>query len=348
MNENYFIYALDSDGEICSAASSGKEKDYFCPACGESVILRKGKIKIHHFAHRANVEGVCSPETVIHKIAKLLIKQVVQNWINKEAESPEIIRHCSGCHKEIIQRLPGKVTGVELERGLKNGRIADIVLLSGNNIVSAIEIRVTHKVNIVESEDYEIKSNEKNEIIITKAVKVDNYGIPFIELEGKEVIENSVVWKPLVDKYKLVVCQKCKEGFIKFFDVASRIAKRDGILLPKDFYIYGLTTCWKCKREILVFDWEHQESWSKKKPEFEPMPKSIKFRYSNMIDDSYWVNTCPRCHAIQGEYFLKDEVDSPFFGLKNPEGSFKEKIYEIAMKQGRWIKDESRVYENVE
>jgi len=317
-NENYFVYALDQDGEICSASSSEKGKEYFCPACGESVILRKGKIKIHHFAHRSNIEGICNHETVIHKISKLLIKKVVKDWIDKKGESPSIVRKCQGsleCYEKIIQKLPEKVDGVKLECRLENGKIADVVLLSGSEVVSAIEIRVSHEVE------------ERN---------ITNYVVPFIELDGKELIENPMVWKPLVDKYKKVVCCECSEGFIKFFDEASRIAKRDKITLPKDFYKYGIQICWKCKADILVFDWDQQEAYSKIKPSYEPMPETIQFRYSKTINTKYWVNTCPRCHSIQGEHYLKSEPDSPFWFCGS--GDFKEVMYRIACNQGRWIK----------
>jgi len=130
-NDNYFVYALSSDDELCFAGDSEKGKDYYCPSCGESVILRKGKIKIHHFAHRSGLEGICSYESIIHKTAKILIKKVVSDWIEKKSESPSIVRKCQGsceCSENITQKLPERVDGVELEYKLENGKIADVVL----------------------------------------------------------------------------------------------------------------------------------------------------------------------------------------------------------------------------
>ena len=55
--------------------SAEKGKSYFCPACQDTVILRKGKIKTAHFAHET-----CNQETIIHKTAKQLIVDVISDW----------------------------------------------------------------------------------------------------------------------------------------------------------------------------------------------------------------------------------------------------------------------------
>lgn len=44
---------------------------YICPVCKEAVVLKKGKIKIHHFAHKRDSECDWENETQAHMKAKL-------------------------------------------------------------------------------------------------------------------------------------------------------------------------------------------------------------------------------------------------------------------------------------
>lgn len=49
--------ALNSIGERVGAAEAIIGKDYYCPICGEEVLLRNGQIREMHFSHKA---GVCT------------------------------------------------------------------------------------------------------------------------------------------------------------------------------------------------------------------------------------------------------------------------------------------------
>ena len=57
-----------------------KDKEYKCVDCGKKVLLRKGNIRAHHFAHYS--ESNCSyydhpNESQIHKDAKLLLQKLL-------------------------------------------------------------------------------------------------------------------------------------------------------------------------------------------------------------------------------------------------------------------------------
>ena len=59
MSKNtYMTYAL-KDGNIISIndVESGLKCESFCPACGERLVAKKGKKRVHHFAQigRAHV-----------------------------------------------------------------------------------------------------------------------------------------------------------------------------------------------------------------------------------------------------------------------------------------------------
>lgn len=54
---------------------SGIKCGCICPACGNALIAKKGKIKIHHFAHSNSEECKGSIETSIHMLAKEILSE---------------------------------------------------------------------------------------------------------------------------------------------------------------------------------------------------------------------------------------------------------------------------------
>ena len=46
------VGALHND-EYCLPCNAVKGLKYTCPGCGEPVIVRKGDVRIHHFAHKS-------------------------------------------------------------------------------------------------------------------------------------------------------------------------------------------------------------------------------------------------------------------------------------------------------
>ena len=68
------LVALDNDTRIIAHKDTERKKDYKCPCCHDSVILKAGKKKIAHFAHKSKSE--CSHgagETQAHLKSKLAI-----------------------------------------------------------------------------------------------------------------------------------------------------------------------------------------------------------------------------------------------------------------------------------
>lgn len=53
------FYALDESDFRVHISRANSNKKYFCPACKSPVLLKKGKIKAHHFCHKSN--GFCDP-----------------------------------------------------------------------------------------------------------------------------------------------------------------------------------------------------------------------------------------------------------------------------------------------
>lgn len=291
-------FAVDDEERIYSPATAEKDGNYSCPACGEPVIFKQGEIRIAHFAHK--VSDICSQETITHKTAKLLVQKAVREWRSGKGNSPTLQRACQICGTSISQLLPGKVDSAVLEFRLADGWIADVALLVGEIAQAAVEIRVTHAVD-------EIKANR--------------LPVPFIELDGYEVIENPTVWKPITDNFKPLTCDKCKSAYLRFQAKVKQVAEISNLELPTAYYRYGFCKCWKCKREIIVFAWPKDGMHDDAAPKAKPIPRTVQYRFSKTVGDKYWVNTCSYCQSIQGDFFLYSEPDGPFFAVNVEEDS---------------------------
>ena len=201
-----------------------KEKTISVPACQDTVILRKGEIKTAHFAHRAS--ETCNQETILHKIAKQLIVDIISNWKSDKIDAPILKRRCEICRQFKEQPLPDKVECAMLEYRMFDGFIVDVALMVENKPGAAIEIRVSHAV-------------DEN--------KVKLLSIPFIELEGQAVLENPTVLEPIRDHFLPFTCGTCKKAKARFYVKVNHIAKQTGVELPDHYYRYGFCECWKCK-----------------------------------------------------------------------------------------------------
>ena len=286
-------FAFDNEKLLYDPQAAEKGKHYFCPACQDTVILRKGEIKTAHFAHKAS--ETCNQETILHKIAKQLIVDVISNWKSGKIAAPILKRRCEICRQFKDQPIPDKVEHAMLEYRIADGFIVDVALIVESKPAAAIEIRVTHAV-------------DEN--------KAKLLSIPFIELEGQAVLENSTVFEPIRDHFLPFTCGTCKRAKEQFQARATEIAKQTGIELPNRYYRYGFCKCWKCKREIIVFAWPKASEWNNSAPKVKPVPRTIQYRYSKTVGGKYWANTCPRCNSIQGDWFLFSDPDGPFFGIR--------------------------------
>ncbi len=286
-------FAFDNEKQLYDPQAAEKGKHYFCPACQDTVILRKGEIKTAHFAHKAS--ETCNQETILHKTAKQLIVQVISDWKLGKTDPPILRRSCEICRKSVDQPLPDKVEYAVLEHRVTNGFVIDVALMVENEPAAAIEIRVTHAV-------------DEN--------KAKSLSIPFIEVEGQTVIKNPTVLEPIRDHFLSFTCGPCKKAKARFHVKVNNVAKQTDVELPNHYYRYGFCECWKCKREIIVFAWPKASEWDNSAPKVKPIPRTIQYRYSKTVSGKYWANTCPRCNSIQGDWFLFSDPDGPFFGIR--------------------------------
>lgn len=145
--------ALDEKGNLIHINEAEKGRQYYCPTCKKSFILRKsGKTgkgsKRPHFAHNELTPN-CTPESALHYSFKKLTSDLLKQHISKKEELI-IDWQCNSCSLEYTRilnkrNLLEKVVYVKEEYDLKDCR-PDIALLDeDDNVIAVIEIVVTHE-----------------------------------------------------------------------------------------------------------------------------------------------------------------------------------------------------------
>jgi Domain of unknown function (DUF5710)/Competence protein CoiA-like family len=136
---------------------ANKQSQYECPDCHRDLILRQGKIRVHHFAH-TKTEHPCHyytkpTELQVHKDAKMLLKKLLEDCIQIV-----ISRTCRCCGDQEEYEIPqlDNTSSIVLEYRFEyNGsiKIADVgyIDVCGDNttnenpILAIFEICNTHK-----------------------------------------------------------------------------------------------------------------------------------------------------------------------------------------------------------
>lgn len=277
-------YAMDDQDILTSAEEAARGEEHACPNCGDSVTLRRGDVRVAHFAHRPGTN--CRPESAIHKIAKLLVAQAINLNAIGENQPIEIATDCEHCGDSVTRTLPPRTfTGAREEVAVGNYWV-DVAGYQGVDIALSVEVRHTHAVGE------------------EKAGSLDGF---WVELQAADVINDPLKWSPLASKLKTVLCNPCKKR------VKATQATLDQWNVPRGTYspifnperadyIAALEKCWKCKKTIPVFWWKGVPFAESSPPE--PRPTTIQYRYSKQFGGKYWVNTCPGCKSTQGDNYL--------------------------------------------
>jgi hypothetical protein len=150
-------------------SNANKQDEFICIDCGNDVIIRQGKIRVHHFAHckeDLKCNFYSSPnESQIHKNAQLLLKYILENKIPLK-----IYNKCNKCNKIDEYDIPeiSESSSIVIEyRFDYNGlKIADVAYIEDDEILCIFEVYNTHKTH------------------------TENRPEPWFELDAKNVIEN--------------------------------------------------------------------------------------------------------------------------------------------------------------
>ena len=202
-------YALHENNLVhISDVPSGLDCECVCTACGGRLIAKKGKIKVHHFAHYDSEECQYGYETSLH----LAVKQLIME--HKKIMLPPVYLSFPGGFKEIISLYPSNVIKVDKvlletrQEDKQEWMIPDLILFSGQRKLY-VEICVTHAID-----------NKK-------LSKIKKMGISTIEIDlsrrarsiEKEDLEK-LLFEDLEEK-KWIYNSREKESLKKFLQVAK-------------------------------------------------------------------------------------------------------------------------------
>ena len=134
--------------QYTNPSHANKQDEFICIDCGNDVIIRQGKIRIHHFAHckeDIKCNFYSSPnESQIHKNAKILLKYILENKIQLTIKSK-----CNKCNNiddyDIPEISESSSIIVEYRFDYNGVKIADIAYIEDNEILCIFEIYNTHK-----------------------------------------------------------------------------------------------------------------------------------------------------------------------------------------------------------
>lgn len=218
MAEIKFKYAYDENGTLVCIDSISKESrklhKYTCVGCGNSLIPRAigSKYKRAHFCHKDEV--VCSGETYLHKLAKLIIKNKFETEPNFFIEYNATIECKNADCKYRTPRCIDKYSShrVDLkeyydtctEESTINGYIADLLLTNSKypkREPILIEVCVSHPCEDNKKESglkiIEIKIKDEQDIFCLKheeVIREPNYAfrgekdVEFISFKREMVI----------------------------------------------------------------------------------------------------------------------------------------------------------------
>lgn len=235
MNKEIFpLGALNKiTGEYVYPKIANKKDKYICSDCNKDLVFCQGKIKCHHFRHKADDRNKpCNyydkpTEAQIHKDAKLLLKNLLERKI-----IISFTRLCMTCKNSDEFEIPEITETSEIfleyrfsfDDGLK---IADVAYIDNDEIVCIFEIYNTHRT-----------SNE-------------NRPEPWFEIDAKTLINtaNDISSNMLkISCVRQVDCDECIQRKCRYFYKLTGEKK-----CKCNDYEYG-AMCTECLEKIFFYE----------------------------------------------------------------------------------------------
>jgi ssDNA-binding Zn-finger/Zn-ribbon topoisomerase 1 len=278
-------------GELIKAVNAKKAVSYVCPACSQSLILRKGTHKRPHFSHKF-LSPNCTPETALHHGFKTLLFSRIEEHIFRNLPL-EMQWDCPNCGGEHRGNLLKKAVSVRLEYNLGLCK-PDIALLdSCNRTVAVIEIIVTHA-----PEQKALDYYEANRIAVVS-----------YELESDEDIKR--LDAPILKPDNVTVCSNPK---------CSKCNNH----LSKKYILIIDANCWNCRSPMKVAalrgDMEYIDQGDFSSSDIQIASQYgvlMKSHYSRTAERKYVASTCRKCGAFCGKHYLfTDYIANPYYSCQ--------------------------------
>jgi hypothetical protein len=196
MAEVLLPYAKTSDGKLVEPTAANRNEAYVCLECDRAVKLRAGKVRRKHFCHR--VETTCEGESVIHKAAKLKLKEMFEASLNG-GDLPVLLMRCARhsswrrydpCTKVVEHRFTYPFTDIQEEVTVGSFRL-DVALLEAGKVTFGVELYHRHRV---------------------PAAKTQGLTLPWVELEAEAVLNDASTLCVLESNLKKTTCRACSRN----------------------------------------------------------------------------------------------------------------------------------------
>ena len=166
--------AKKEDGSLTSANDTQKSEGPFeCIGCNESLVLKQGDIRKHHFAHHKN--STCTGgESIEHKYAKYLISRNLNKWTFIDNITQKNIQYKNHEAKEEFFIKPYRL---------------DIGVMFLTTCIAAIEICYTNPVGDEKFEgltQMNIKVLEIKANMVIESFEEDNWNLYYTDKEEEE------------------------------------------------------------------------------------------------------------------------------------------------------------------
>ena len=284
-------YACDNEGNEIHIDNAIKGQKYFCPICGEEVILRISNIpkgqKYHrknHFSHKTGSVNNCS-ESYLHKRTKHKLAALIREKINSESKELTFGWHCDECGEYHKGNLIKKAVDVIEEYDLGTCR-PDIALLDKDGqVVIVVEVIVTHEPEV------EVLSYYKDNNIVCLQLVVHDF-------EDCDDLEERLLRVNKVNKCPNPICPKC----------GRRMNHIDMEVMT--------VPCWRCGNNMKIAMIRSNTNYPLFPSQFSTEEIDIaqqhgvcvQKKHSQTMKQAYYANTCHKCNAFIGDIFMHEYV----------------------------------------
>lgn len=145
------LYAVNENKDVIIADKAEKGNNYYCPCCGQNLILRKGKVVSPHFAHKSCVD--C--DTFTHDMSEWH-----RDWQSKFPENTREVHIKAKLSESDIAHLKGDIDFRDFseEKVKYVSHRADVCFVKRHNNL------ISHDDKIIEAE-YERDSDTYNGLV---------------------------------------------------------------------------------------------------------------------------------------------------------------------------------------
>lgn len=177
-------YGLTKQGKVVFPEKAQKLDTYYCPECGQELVLRSGK-KAIYFAHKSR--GKCRIQRSRQMRALLLLQLVLRHWLYHKAPPPDLLICCNRCGSFRFKPISNEISAFKRGYRISQKQKADIALLDNEGkLLTAINIK---------------DDSQKNSYV--------SRGIPWLELSVQELLTDPFRWTPLKPSQEYLPIARC-------------------------------------------------------------------------------------------------------------------------------------------